>query len=275
MTFGDEQSRKDVNLPEAKGQIREMGNAKAITVRASAAEVMKGHFFSPADSLEPGKPDISKPVVLLLTGTAGCAEVQGRELAEMYSHGAPQANVLSVNYRGFGESDGGLPSRQSVYEDGHAMFNELLNMGFKPEQIVVHGYSMGATVAAKIQESAQRQGMRLKAVVLDRPMTSVFEAAKAHTGGGFVGSAAGKVARWGVGAMDCLAKVKGLEPESAPPMLVTYDAETLGPGSQRLGETVRERLGSDKVRVKSTDAEHLDNAQTILHLRQDYKRLLA
>ena len=272
--FGDEQARKGVDREAVKTHIQAMGNTQEITVQTTSGQTMRGHFFSPASSGERGKPDITKPVVLLLTGTSGCAEVQGYELARMYSHGESQANVLSVNYRGFGESDGGLPSRESVYDDGHSMFNELLKMGFKPEQILIHGYSLGATVAAKIQESAQRQAMPLKAVVLDRPMTSVFEAAKAQMGGGLGGAIAGKLGRWGVGSMDCQAKVKALNPETAPPMLVTYDSEVLGPAAQRMGEAMQERMGDHKVSVKPTESLHLDNTQAINQLTQEYKRLL-
>jgi len=272
--FGDEQARRGVDREEVKAKIQAMGNTKEITVQAASGTTMQGHFFSPASSAERGKPDITKPVVLLLTGTGGCAESQGYELAHMYSHGESQANVLSVNYRGFGESDGGLPSRESVYEDGHSMFNELLKMGFKPEQILIHGYSMGATVAAKIQESAQRQAMPLKAVVLDRPMTCVFEAPKAQTGGGLGGAIAGRLGRSGVGSMDCQAKVKALNPETAPPMLVTYDSEVLGPAAKRMGEAMQERMGNHKVSVKPTESLHLDNTQAINHLTQEYKRLL-
>jgi pimeloyl-ACP methyl ester carboxylesterase/tetrahydromethanopterin S-methyltransferase subunit F len=275
--FGQEAARKDEDARTfANTKIREMGNANEVTVTTSSGQAMRGNFFSPASSGGPaGEPDVSRPVVLLLTGSGGCAQDQGHELAKMYSHGQPEANVMSVNYRGYGDSDGGLPSKDSVYKDGHAMFNELLKMGFKPEQIVVHGYSMGATVAAKIQESAQRQGLNLKAVVYDRPMTSVFNAAKAHSGGGVTGSLAGQIGRWGAGPMDCQAKVKALKPEAAPPMLVTYDAEALGPGAKKMGQGLIDRLGADKVTLKATGHDHLDNAGTTEQLGNEYKRLLS
>ena len=68
-------------------------------------------------------------------------------------------NAITVNYRGFGDSEGGLPSKESVYKDGQAMFNHLLQMGFKPDQIVIHGYSMGGAVAVCAADEGSVEGV--------------------------------------------------------------------------------------------------------------------
>jgi RTX toxin RtxA len=218
-------------------------------------------------------PDLTKPVVLLLTGSGGTCQTQGQDLAKMYSNGNPDANVLSVNYRGYGDSDGGLPSKESVYKDGHAMFNHLLEMGFKPEQIIIHGYSMGGAVAAKLHQSLENQGVQVKGVVYDRPMTSVYEAAKAHMGGGPVGGIAGMIGRWGAGPMDTRGKVESLSTTGTTPVLVTYDREVLGPNARTMGDKLHERMG-DRAQVVATGTDHEANGMTVHNIGARYRAML-
>ena len=60
------------------------------------------------------------------------------------------ANVLAVDYRGYGKSEG-QPTEEGVYRDGEAAYNYLVNeRKIPPEQIVVLGQSLGTTVAVDV-----------------------------------------------------------------------------------------------------------------------------
>jgi len=60
------------------------------------------------------------------------------------------ANVLAVDYRGYGKSEG-KPTEEGVYRDGEAAYDYLVREHKIPaEQIVVLGQSLGTTVAVDV-----------------------------------------------------------------------------------------------------------------------------
>jgi len=238
-----------------------MPNSRMVELPDREGKTLRGHFFSPASSVPPGQPDLNKPVVLLLTGSHGPAQEQGYDLAKMYSV-THDVNVLCMNYGGFGDSDGGLPSRNQVYKDGHTMFNHLLDRGFKSGDVMIHGYSLGATVAAKLQQSAEKQGVPLKGVFYDRPMTSVRAAAKAQMGGGATGWVAGVLGRWGVGRMSAKAKLDALPNDCKTPMLFSHDTGELGSNAKKLGDKMQARFAGQCKGVIATNLKHMDNEGT-------------
>jgi hypothetical protein len=76
------------------------------------------------------------------------------------------ANVLAVDYRGFGKS-AGKPTEQGVYRDAEAAYDYLVTeRKIPPEQIVVLGQSLGTAVAwmwqpnAKSPPSSSKQAFR-------------------------------------------------------------------------------------------------------------------
>lgn len=81
-----------------------------------------------------------------------------------------QANVLALNYRGYGESTSGITSNRSMVEDGVAIVNHLLDSGVDPKRIVLHGYSMGGNIAANVLQAAEAKGSVLGGLILDRSM---------------------------------------------------------------------------------------------------------
>jgi len=252
----------------AQERISVLQNAKTCSVTSSSGKEMRGNFYSPASSGSGGEPDLNKKIVLLLTGSGGSAQEQGLDLARMYSE-QKDLNVLSVNYRSFGDSDAaGLPDRNGLYQDGHDMFNHLVKMGFKPENIVIHGYSLGGAVAAKLHQTAEKQNIRLGGVFYDRPMTSVWSAAKSHEGS----SLAGFLGRWGAGRMSVEAKLKDVSAESRTPVLFSYDQEELGAAGKKLGESIQTSHGNITCGLIETGAEHLDNVATARRYADD-KRL--
>ncbi|ETV95060.1 hypothetical protein, variant [Aphanomyces invadans] len=69
----------------------------------------------------------------------------------MYPQRPFGANILSVDYRGFGDSSFVWPTEQGVYDDALAAFDFATStLGFQPHQILVHGYSLGSAVATRL-----------------------------------------------------------------------------------------------------------------------------
>ena len=76
------------------------------------------------------------------------------------------SSVLLLDYRGYGKSEG-KPSESGIYRDGDTAYDWLLAQGYKPEQIILHGESLGTAVAVEL---ASRR--RCAGVVLEAPFTS-------------------------------------------------------------------------------------------------------
>lgn len=56
-------------------------------------------------------------------------------------------NVLLVDYRGYGQSGGGMPSESKVYEDAESAWNYVSSKGIPPKRIIIYGHSLGGAIA--------------------------------------------------------------------------------------------------------------------------------
>jgi len=59
-------------------------------------------------------------------------------------------NVLAIDYRGFGKSDGELPSELQIYADARAAWQELSRREPRVERRFIYGHSLGAAVAIEL-----------------------------------------------------------------------------------------------------------------------------
>ena len=98
------------------------------------------------------------------------------------SHRLPQARLLLerfgldqllVDYRGYGRSQG-RPSEAGLYRDGLATYAATVARGYRPEQVVLYGQSLGAAVALEV---ARQQPVG--AVILEAPFLSLPVLARA------------------------------------------------------------------------------------------------
>ncbi len=72
-------------------------------------------------------------------------------------------NVLAVDYRGYGKSQG-RPSEPGVYRDAEAAYDYLVKeRGVRPERIVVLGQSLGSAVAVDLASKRPVAGVILEA----------------------------------------------------------------------------------------------------------------
>ena len=135
-------------------------------------------------------------VVLVFTGSGMPAASQIGNIKDAYLEAG--ATVISLDYRGFGKSqeydkEGNvvktLPNEQTLNQDARAMYDYVLKSvpGVKPSDVILHGYSMGGPVAAKVaadiaaehteKGAAVKEEHRLGGLTLHSPVASSYEAA--------------------------------------------------------------------------------------------------
>ena len=83
-------------------------------------------------------------------------------------------DVFLVDYRGYGPSQGS-PSEEGFYRDARAIHGAAIARGFRPENMVLFGESLGSAVA--IQLALDRPS---GAVVLETPFLSLAAMAREH-----------------------------------------------------------------------------------------------
>ncbi|MFM5112840.1 MARTX multifunctional-autoprocessing repeats-in-toxin holotoxin RtxA [Aeromonas hydrophila] len=203
------------------------GEAEQVTLQGDAGR-LSGYLHKGAE--RPGTPQDGKPeVVLFLHGSGSSAEEQADAVRSHYQKQG--VDMLAVNLRGYGTSDGG-PSEQGVYQDARTMFRYLVEeRGVAPGKILIHGYSMGGPIAADLARYAAEQGKPVGGLLLDRPMPSMSKAITAHelpNPGGLVGALAKAVN----GRFSVEKNLDGL-PKITPIMLLT-DNEGLGSEGEKL-----------------------------------------
>jgi len=83
-------------------------------------------------------------------------------------------DVFLVDYRGYGLSEG-TPSEEGLYRDARAVYRRAVSDGFRPEQIVIFGESLGAAVAVDLASRWPCAGL-----VLEAPFLSIPAMARVH-----------------------------------------------------------------------------------------------
>jgi fermentation-respiration switch protein FrsA (DUF1100 family) len=56
-------------------------------------------------------------------------------------------SVLLIDYRGYGRSEGAFPTESTVYTDAQTAWDYLIAKGYKPNQILLYGHSLGGAIA--------------------------------------------------------------------------------------------------------------------------------
>jgi uncharacterized protein len=83
-------------------------------------------------------------------------------------------DVFLVDYRGYGRSQG-EPSEEGLYRDARAVHQAALDQGFRPEQLVAFGESLGSAVAIQLALDRPCAG-----AILETPFLSVPAMARVH-----------------------------------------------------------------------------------------------
>ncbi|HFQ5300804.1 TPA: MARTX multifunctional-autoprocessing repeats-in-toxin holotoxin RtxA [Vibrio vulnificus] len=206
----------------------ENGESQKVTLKGEAGR-LTGYYHQGAASSEGETSATSGKVVLFLHGSGSSAEEQASEIRNHYQKQG--IDMLAVNLRGYGESDGG-PSEKGLYQDARTMFNYLVDdKGIDPSNIIIHGYSMGGPIAADLARYAAQNGQAVSGLLLDRPMPSMTKAITAHEMANPAGIV-GAIAKAVNGQFSVEKNLKGLPKET--PILLLTDNEGLGEEGEKL-----------------------------------------
>lgn len=188
-----------------------MEDAKALAVKENKLGKVNNIEYKTPDGMLRGaryepKNLQSEKVVLFFSGSGAPASKYVPDVAETYLKKGMR--VVTMDYRGFGTSETmtkkgkvtGTPlCEESIYKDGKQMLNYVMKeMGVKPENIILHGFSLGGSVASKVaadftqeqQKKALEQGRspkKLGGVVLHSPIATMQEAAAETAESKFMG----------------------------------------------------------------------------------------
>lgn len=77
-------------------------------------------------------------------------------------------SVLAMDYRGYGLSQG-QPEEKNTYQDAQLVYDYAQNLGYKPENTLILGQSVGSGIATELVLKNQA-----KALVLISPFTSTY-----------------------------------------------------------------------------------------------------
>ncbi|HAS6234208.1 TPA: MARTX multifunctional-autoprocessing repeats-in-toxin holotoxin RtxA [Vibrio vulnificus] len=228
--YGDKDARRKIGeiTQTLLDYAVENGESQKVTLKGEAGR-LTGYYHQGAASSEGETSATSGKVVLFLHGSGSSAEEQASEIRNHYQKQG--IDMLAVNLRGYGESDGG-PSEKGLYQDARTMFNYLVNdKGIDPSNIIIHGYSMGGPIAADLARYAAQNGQAVSGLLLDRPMPSMTKAITAHEVANPAGIV-GAIAKAVNGQFSVEKNLKGLPKET--PILLLTDNEGLGEEGEKL-----------------------------------------
>lgn len=228
--FGTKDARRKVGdiTQTLLGLAVEKDESQKVTLKGEAGR-LSGYFHKGAKAPEGEESKGNGKVVLFLHGSGSSSEEQASAIRSHYQKQG--IDMLAVNLRGYGESDGG-PSEKGLYQDARTMFKYLVNdKGIDPSNIIIHGYSMGGPIAADLARYAAQNGQAVSGLLLDRPMPSMTKAITAHEVANPAGIV-GAIAKAVNGQFSVEKNLKGLPKET--PVLLLTDNEGLGGEGEKL-----------------------------------------
>lgn len=136
--------------PEGLWHLRDELRAEDVWMRTSDGVRIHGWFVR-----APAGP--TPPATLYLHGNAGNLTHRADHIIEITAAGS---DVLIIDYRGFGRSEGSA-SERGMYLDAEAGYEWLRGQG--RERIVVHGESLGTAAAVDLASRREAAGVILEA----------------------------------------------------------------------------------------------------------------
>lgn len=125
--------------------------------------------------------DANAPTVLYLHGARWNLTGQLNRIAELHRFGF---SVLAIDYRGFGKSDGELPSESSVYEDAQVGWDWVVRHAPDPAHRFIYGHSLGGAVAIDLAARLAREGAQAaRGLIVESSFTSLADMASELTHG--------------------------------------------------------------------------------------------
>jgi alpha-beta hydrolase superfamily lysophospholipase len=127
------------------------------------------------------------PTLLYLHGARWNLTGQAFRIEQLRNFGF---SVLAVDYRGFGQSDGDLPSEQTAYEDAQTAWKHMAQLQPDPNKRFIYGHSLGGAIAidlaASLSAASKKMGPMSEAaqahgLIVESSFTTLADIAKALT----------------------------------------------------------------------------------------------
>ncbi|KAL5520101.1 hypothetical protein ACEPAG_1761 [Sanghuangporus baumii] len=129
-------------------------------------------FDGPPSEAEISESLSESPTVLFFHGNAATRAIPLRVLHCSKFATRFRANVLAIDYRGFGDSEGD-PSEEGLITDARAAWDWVVSRGAKPENILLVGLSLGTGVVSGFAAELAKEDVRPRGIVLLSPFRSI------------------------------------------------------------------------------------------------------
>ena len=138
-------------------------------------------FYLPVGAAAPGErihawwwpaDDPGAPVVLYLHGVRWNLTGHLNRMSQLRRFGF---SVFAIDYRGFGKSDGELPSEATVYEDARVGWQWLVEHEPDASRRFIYGHSLGGAVAIDLAAQVSGSPASARGLIVESSFTSLPE----------------------------------------------------------------------------------------------------
>jgi len=121
------------------------------------------------------------PAVLYFHGSRWNLTGQLARIRQLHDFGF---SVFAIDYRGFGRSDGDMPSEATVYEDARAAWRQFAALVPDPHRRFIYGHSLGGAVAVDLAAELDRAtpagaDEAARGLIVESSFTTLVDVAKA------------------------------------------------------------------------------------------------
>ena len=116
--------------------------------------------------------DPGAPVVLYLHGVRWNLTGHVNRMSQLRRFGF---SVFAIDYRGFGKSDGDLPSEATVYEDARAGWKWVVEREPDASRRYIYGHSLGGAVAVDLAANVSNTPASARGLIVESSFTSLPE----------------------------------------------------------------------------------------------------
>ena len=120
--------------------------------------------------------DPNAPAILYLHGARWNLTGQLRRIEQLHNFGF---SVFAIDYRGFGKSEGDLPSEESVYADAWTAWQWLAKLQPDPARRLIYGHSLGGAVAIDLAARLSERAEAARGLIVEATFTTLADAADA------------------------------------------------------------------------------------------------
>jgi len=122
--------------------------------------------------------DPKAPVVYYLHGARWNLTGHVRRIEQLRRFGF---SVFAIDYRGFGKSDGELPSEATVYEDARVGWDWLAKRQPDAQRRFIYGHSLGGAIAVDLAASFAHEKGHARGLIVESTFTTFAELASELT----------------------------------------------------------------------------------------------